>query len=43
MIPMSLLVQYSSILPVYRISLFKQAYSVNGCLDVDNQVVGGVI
>ena len=28
---------------VCRISLFKQAYSANGCLSVDNQVVGGVI
>ena len=28
---------------VCRISLFKQAYSANGCLGVDNQIVGGVI
>ena len=43
MISMSILVHYSSILPVCKISLFKQAYSANGCLDVDNQIVGGVI
>ena len=43
MIPMSILVNYSSILPVCKISLFKQAYSASECLDIDNQIVGGVI
>lgn len=38
-----LLVQYSSILPVCKISLFKQAYFANGCLGIDNKIVGGVI
>ena len=43
MISMSILVNYSSILPVCKISLFKQAYSANGCLSVGKQIVEGVI